>query len=204
MPIENLTQTDAVTYSQIVSLGARCQTTHNIRRHFNHSSGFPFDWWITPLEGLLAILSRPDAEWLYQSNLLERIEDGLTVIHRPTGIQLHHEFPRENGNVVPNYLDFIEKPKARTAALFSKLLALNDNASENILFVREGDDDARLAQALGSLFGNIRWRLASLPKNNLRDGPNWKGDASVWDLDLGTLNARLVNPTLRPFDDSMS
>ena len=45
----------------IVSLGPRCATTYNLRRHYNFATAYPFDWWISPAGGLIQILTKLDA-----------------------------------------------------------------------------------------------------------------------------------------------
>src|SRR5437868_103724 len=121
------------------SLGGRCAVAHNLRRFFDFGEAFPFDWWITPFDGLIKFLAHPDPDWLYDPAKLDLTANKGSVRHSDLGIRLHHEFPRdrvEGQPINPNFRDAIAMPKARTTRLIKKLLAL-DTEGENLVFVRE-------------------------------------------------------------------
>lgn len=200
------------TYSHIVVLGKRCATTHHVRRFFNFGEGYPFDWWITPFGGLLQVLARPDVDWLYDPALIVLTEGRRSVMHMPTGILFHHEFPREpvdaqRGGVAPvrdDFLQHLAKPRARTAQLIQKLLAL-DTPGVRILFVREKGWHARLAPILAERFTRADWTLKMIPPVHAPDftpadpAQKWQGDPGAWDVALSKLDVRLDNPSLKPF-----
>ena len=200
-------------YSHIVSLGRRCATSHNLRRYFNYGEGFPFDWWITPFEGLLQVLERPDVDWLYDPSLMRLTDARRSVRHTPSGILFHHEFareqgaPRELGESPPVREDFLEHlatPRARTAHLLRKFLALNESGNR-ILFIRETGERDKLEPVLAKRFSRADWTLETLakvcsPDFKPADGKQkWQGDPVLWDRILMKLNARLDNPSLKPF-----
>lgn len=196
------------TYSHIVSLGNRCATTHAIRRFFNHGEGYPFDWWITPFQGLIAVLERPDVDWLYDPAMLSLTDKRASVKHAPTSILFHHEFEREDGGggpVLQSFLDQLETPRARTGKLLAKLLAL-DEPGNRVLFVREVGQHEPLTRALAKRFSRADWDLNVIPLTDpgpdfkaKHAGNQWQGDPDVWDRALAKLDVRLDNPSLKPF-----
>ena len=204
------------TYSHIVSLGKRCATTHHLRRFFNHGEGYPFDWWITPFEGLLQVLERPDVDWLYDPALMRLTDERRSVIHEPTKILFHHEFPRDQGAprargmgppVREDFLDHLTTPRARTAKPLGKLLAL-DVSGNRILFVREEGGRERLAAALAKRFLHADWTLKVISAVHSPDFKparptlQWQGDPIMWDRAIQNLNVRLDNPSLKPFSEA--
>lgn len=203
------------TYSHIVVLGKRCATTHNVRRFFNFGEGYPFDWWITPFDGLLQVLKRPDVDWLYDPALIRLTVERRSVRHTPTRIFFHHEFPREpeaspqagrGPPVRADFLEHLEAPRARAAALLKKLLSL-DTPGARILFVRENGDQEVLEAALAERFSKADWTLKVVPMvispGFIPPCPKerWKGDPAAWDRALSVLDVRLDNPSLKPFTD---
>ncbi len=179
--------------TRIISLGGHCPVAHNLRRFFDFGEAFPFDWWITPFEGLLKFLTRPDVDWLYDPEKLELTPDNASVRHRELGILLHHEFPREPSKphpVKPGFLDAIARPKARTTRLVEKLLAL-DVADESLVFIRERECPEpieNLSHVLGVLYRNAAWRLVNL-RHVASDYAvhGWNGDPAPWDTALADL-----------------
>jgi hypothetical protein len=179
--------------TRIISLGGNCAVAHNLRRVFDFGEAFPFDWWITPFEGLLQFLIRPDVDWLYDPAKLELTPDNFSVRHRELGILLYHEFRREPVKphlVKPNFLDAIAGPKARTTRLIEKLLAL-DLAEESLVFVRQRERSepiGNLMPVLGALYRNAEWHLLTVPPvASDRAVHGWKGDPALWDRVLTNL-----------------
>ncbi|HEY5238700.1 MAG TPA: DUF1796 family putative cysteine peptidase [Rhizomicrobium sp.] len=189
----------------IVSLGARCALAYNLRRFYNFRGALPFDWWITSNPGVAGFLRRMDIEYLYDPTQLELSTDAMTVRHRGLNFHLHHEFPRENGNVgaiLPNWLDTIELPKSRTAALVNKFLALN-SPNNRIVFVREQVEATdHIAGCLEPLFFQTEYTFILLPQvpGNLSDKFGWLGDPQLWDKALGALGLSFDSTNHRPFD----
>lgn len=192
--------------TRVVSLGGRCATARHLRRHFNHSDGGLFDWWITPGRAVTDVLDNLTPEYIYgDPDNLVRINGNDTVLHAPSGLHLHHEFPRvgsAHGPVADDYLDHLSKPRQRTAYLMEKFIGLN-RPEETILFVREGDgDEAAIRERLGRLFDKAEWRLVMLPPaSRSLPGDPWYGNDGLWDAELGALGYRLNNPALKPFGD---
>ncbi len=167
MPQETLESFRKRPASHIVSLGSRCAVAHNLRRYYNFNTAYPFDWWITPLRGVIGYLERPDIDFLYSADELVLAEGSATVKHRSLYIELHHEFPRAGGQhsspVVPDFLAWCEAPSARTRRLTERLLQLDDPETR-ILFVREQANATscveQLERALEATFLRATWCLA--------------------------------------------
>ena len=87
--------------TRIISLGGRCAVAHNLRRFFDFGEAFPFDWWITPFDGLIKFLANPDPDWLYDPAELDLTANKGSVRHSDLGIRLHHEFPRDRVEAQP-------------------------------------------------------------------------------------------------------
>jgi hypothetical protein len=136
--------------TDIVSLGGRCATAHNLRRHFNFMSAMPFDWWIS--RSLSGVLSDFDIDKLYNPDLLEVTFDKLSVRHKEYGLLLHHEFPRDKATyrVVPDFRDYLAVPKLRTASLFSKFKRLN-SFERRIVFYREGELESDVTRVISDM-----------------------------------------------------
>ena len=198
--------------TQIVSLGMRCATAYNLRRHFHFRTAFPFDWWVTPLEGLNALLSISlNIDAIYASQNLELTEKAKSVRHKASDVRLHHEFPRQvaviGAPVRQNFLQHVEKPRLRTQHLVDRFLALND-ARERILFVREQNlsslvqaDVISASTQLSRLFPNPEWTLAWIqgPEEEAKFG--WKGDPLSWDGVLSGLDITIDESRHLPFID---
>jgi len=213
----------------IISLGGNCRTAWNVRRFFNFSTAFPFDWWITPWRALDELLSDFDIDRLYCPDLLEevRANDGAiaSIRHRELGIILQHEFPRDwysPGNPVRiDWRESLAKPKHRTRYLLDRFASL-ETAGTRILFVRntlhravDGTNSISpdvTAERLRMLFplANIHLLLINCPIEvrdpainhlNFDDAAEeWRGDWEVWQRALKSTGFRLENATLPAFD----
>lgn len=58
-------------YDYVVSLGANCEVAHHIERYFSIKRRNPFDWWITPFNGLVDALET-DFEHLFRDARVEQ------------------------------------------------------------------------------------------------------------------------------------
>ena len=187
--------------THIISLGKTCAVAYNLRRYFDFDMAFPFDWWVTPPSGLCKLIQKPDPDYLYNPIMLEVTDDKSSVIHKELKIQLHHEFPREWKSagmpVRDDWMDYVEKPKARTTALLRRLLALN-RPDCRLAFVTHGSMELSLIEALEGLFHDAQWTLLSF---NGLDQPrtDWRNDPDVWDRALQVSGLILDRKDHRPF-----
>lgn len=171
-------------FSHVVPLGVSCRVTCQVRLCFDSWKIYPFDWWITPLDGLVRYLAAPAAARLYAAGALEEMRaDGevSAIRSREFGFRLFHDFPRRPGAnalpaVVPDWRSHIAEAAARHEKLLGRLLRLN-RRENRILFVRHrlavgdapGEVDAAAAaglwEALRSLWSeaDIRLLLVNFP-----------------------------------------
>ena len=130
--------------THVVPLGLSCRVSYQVRTYFESTTAYPFDWWLTPIDGFLSYLSDPDPERIYGSGALdELVVDGhvLSVVAPEFGFQLYHEFPRHDVGlptrmVVPDWRDHVHKARAQHTRRLDRLLAL-DRRGRRILFVRD-------------------------------------------------------------------
>jgi hypothetical protein len=219
-----------IEFDYVISLGASCRVTWNLRKAFDFSTAFPFDWWVTPIAAVVSVIEGCDASHLYDPELLversSRSGEISTIEHCGLGIGLHHEFPKSLGDngefILPDWRNHLEKPKLRTQFLLERLYSLN-RPGIKLLFVRHGvgwqSPTFGAAQAVEQLKNAIwvRFNLAhphlllincpgvedaSIAKIEFEDqeGIGWRGDIPAWATALGGLPYRLTNPKLKPFD----
>ena len=213
----------------VISLGGNCRAAWNVRRFFNFSTAFPFDWWITPWRALNELLSDFDIDRLYCPDLLEEVKtkDGAiaSIRHRELGIILQHEFPRDwnsPGNpVCGDWGESIATPKRRTRYLLDRFVSL-DTPGTRILFVRntlhrpvDGTNTISpgvTTERLRALFplANIHLLLTNCPIEANDPGvshldfddaaKDWRGDWEVWHRAFKSTGFRLANSALPTFD----
>ena len=190
--------------SHVVSLGPRCATAYNVRRHYDFGDAFPFDWWITNCKGLEYVLSNPDVDYLYSLDKLIMIESGDSIKHKDLEILFHHEFFRDwslpNNPIKSGWEDNVDVPRKRTQYLMEKFLSLNKSGNR-VFFIREVDnlgESLEIENRLIDLFPDAEWCLAEIPRVQSRVA-GWKGDPVVWDKLLSAFNVNLSNSSLKPF-----
>ncbi len=201
-------------FTHIVSLGYRCRTTRRLRDFFGTSTAFPFDWWITPVEGLVRFLADWDLERLYDpARLAQRRRWGrvICVENRDYGFRLQHDFPMDEPreHVLPGWQAALPEARSRTAHLMAKL-DQQDRGDRNILFVREvrpGEEaaperfaalcaaaQARVPQAQASflLISETGLEPAGWIPLRIKDPVRrpWSGTPAIWDAALASLDFR--------------
>jgi hypothetical protein len=161
------------TFTDVVPIGASCRNTHNVRSHFGSATGYPFDWYVSPLPGVIeAITSGLDPDSVFaDDNLIPTLgADGRisAIVNARYGFEHVHDFPSASGAYRSDWRSLIGRAKARFAHAVSNLRALNA-AGKRILFVRhvrnarEGDTPecvARLQTGLAASFPDARIRVA--------------------------------------------
>jgi hypothetical protein len=144
-------------FTHIVPLGVSCRVTHQIRRCFGVGVAYPFDWWISPLSGLVRYLEDPEPARIYSPGCLEemKVDGRVTAIRsREFGIELFHEFPRtrivvdgqEVSTVAEDWREHVSGQREKHETRLRRLLA-TDAPGNRILFIRHKYDANPEAQA---------------------------------------------------------
>lgn len=144
-------------FTHIVPLGVSCRVTHQIRRCFGVGVAYPFDWWISPLSGLVRYLEDPEPARIYSPACLEEMQvDGrvAAIRSREFGIELFHEFPRtriliegrEVSTVSADWREHVSAQREKHESRLRRLLAA-DASGNRILFIRHKYDANPEAQA---------------------------------------------------------
>lgn len=208
-------------FDEVVSLGWRCRAAKRLRTYFGTAKAYPFDWWVTPIEGAIQFLKDWDVEALYRTSRLHRALGLPSFIrHRDYGISLAHEFEPigwgrgERGFYVtrPGWRRLTAEPKSRTTYLMRQFEAL-DRPGLRVLFVRHlSPDDDRSAATLEALrqavlarAGACRARFLLISADGVEaDGwtsltlpdrsIHWPGDDALWAAALDGLGFRLKRP----------
>ena len=200
-------------FSHIVSLGYRCRTTRRLRDHFGFETAFPFDWWITPVEGAVRFLKDWDLDRLYDERGLREVRrwGRIAYVEQPAyGIRLQHEFPTDEARerVLPGWRAHLDGARSRTAHLMRKFDQL-DRPDRTVLFVRElmqGEEraPARLAELRHAVLERVpqaRAEFVLISRSGVEapgwralkiDDPvrrPWSGTPAIWDAALATLGA---------------
>jgi hypothetical protein len=120
-------------YDRIIGLGGTCQETWNVRHSFGFSRAYPFDWWITPGNSLVAALE-DDMVDRHKLENLAIIGDN-TVLCRKYDILLHHDFRRDAAHkIIADLESQIEQVRNKAKFLWERMLS--DCADGHVLFVR--------------------------------------------------------------------
>jgi hypothetical protein len=162
--------------THVVPIGLSCRVSYQVRSYFGRQIAYPFDWWVTPIDGLTRYLSDPDPDRVYGAGALEEIVvDGhvTSVVAPEFGFQLYHDFPRHDVGlptkvVAPDWRDHIGKQRAFHAGRLGRLLAL-DRPDRRILFVRDrldvdGESTEPAAESVAKLWSTLsnRWGRAEI------------------------------------------
>lgn len=145
---------------KVISLGRACDTAHQIRKNFDQPETYPFDWLITPLEALTALVSNDFEGFLREENLSAQptyVED---VRY---SVRLLHDFP--DHKIESDILRVVQEKYDRRISRWRDALF---NA-EKILFVRGqqyndenvmgAQQSADLLKCLEGLNLQADWRL---------------------------------------------
>jgi hypothetical protein len=201
----------------VVSLGAACRVTYQLRRFFSFGAAFPFDWWVTTRRGVINAIDHTYDPYSCLKPLLA--DEGIrSICTDARDIVFHHEFPRrwaqKGAPVSEAWRDAIPFAKSRFTYLRKRFWSLN-RLGIRILFVRAGADSSATAEEFMAAVNHVIDRpenhflfinAADAPQRVLRlnfddvGGQRWQGDDVVWSQNLERLSIALVNPALKPFD----
>ena len=162
--------------THVVPIGLSCRVSYQVRQYYGSLIAYPFDWWITPIDGLTNYLSDPDPDRLFGAGALdELVVDGhvTSVVAPEFGFQLYHEFPRTDVGlptrvVSADWRDHVAKQRTIHAGRLGRLLALN-KPGRRILFVRDrlnvdGKGADAAAESVAKLWSTLsdRWGRAEI------------------------------------------
>lgn len=194
-------------YDHIVSLGYDCRLAYNLRETFGPLSKYPFDWWITPLSGLLAFLKRGPDEHVVDPALLAPVYQNGKPAHVRNiryGIHLVHAFPRPGGRLSPDWREHLDEVRSKADYLWRRFTNLKSK-SGRVLFVRVvhssdvaagenvGAQVVELLDVLERLFPGLDFDLLLIDAPEpvahprvinleIRDeeGGDWRGKPQLW------------------------
>jgi hypothetical protein len=138
----------------------------------------PFDWWYTPLLGLINLLSDNDPERLYDLESLVEVErrGGTEVFNMRYGIEFSHSFPKGADERLTSdwRIDPLDKFRVVTRRLWEYFVNA-DEPDGRILFFRMATEDdlrkpaaihiadmLRLKEALARIFSRSDFRIVLL------------------------------------------
>jgi len=191
----------------VISLGTNCEIAFNIRNTFGTERAYPFDWWITPIQSVAAIVRDGFALEVNPNNLFHA---GVmpSIVNRKYGLLHHHDF----GRLSPDAAD--ESWKAMIPAVADKYRALGERffydvaRAGTVLFIINGDGGHRAYTAsrpldetvyleilatLRTLFPHTRSRLAIF--NSQSEATDAAHNAARADADI------FVGPVVKDYGD---
>jgi Putative papain-like cysteine peptidase (DUF1796) len=165
-----------------ISLGPACQTAFNLRRFTGISRAFPFDWWVTPLHAVVAVIESR-FELAIEPGNLEITPDRHSVLNKAFELLHHHDFRRVCGSVAPLDPSEVAGLRAKIAHLGGRFMSEVAAAREVGLFLSEvmsvnrytrrphdpRESCSRLFHVLGRAFPRTRFRLFVADPGPLRD-----------------------------------
>ena len=133
-------------FNVAISLGEVCQPAWYLRESHLRKQSFPFDWLITPFEGLLQFISNEGDFFLEKENLLFNVKSSIvpnevdgSVLENLYGFYLYHDFDFEkdekiktfNETCVQNYDTIKNKYQRRKVRLeLKKYMGKNEITKE--------------------------------------------------------------------------
>jgi hypothetical protein len=166
-----------VVFRRILSIGANCETAHQLRRTDRYQTASLFDWLVTPLDSVIAVLADDGARLATE---FLSANEGTSVRCAAYDVLYHHEFPRAAQDLVSFSTDAIDRCRSKMTHKMQTLLqALS--APEPVLLIRgypasdlgwdrfhasgtdaSADDLNKLAAAVGQRFPKADFRLLVL------------------------------------------
>ncbi len=163
-----------VAFHEVLSLGADCEAANGLRLLDRHGIRGLFDWLVTPLDAVAAILADDGAR------LAERfvaVQNGTSARCDAYGVLYHHELPRDAENQIVFSSDLLAVCRSKLRHKMESFRRACEDAAGPILFLRVGpatdlpwdrfasgacaraSDFDDLALALGRRFPRLDFRL---------------------------------------------
>ncbi len=191
----------------VISLGTNCEAAFNIRNTFETERAYPFDWWITPIQSVPAIL-RDRFQLEVAAHNLVHPGTPTSILNRKYGLLHHHDFGHLSADVGD------ESWKALIPAVADKYRALGERfffdvaRARDVLFVVNSDGHHAaytpprpldetvyldILEAVRTLFPRTRSRLAIF--NSVHEPFDAAHKAADADSDI------LVGPVVKDYGD---
>ncbi len=181
-------------FDTVISLGARCQVAHQLRRKFPHLKSQFFDWLNTPDQALVEILNEgmkgfPDDLPLSLGPSHQHQFNHRHIIEGRFGTLLSHDFINDGSDIYDQWKSVKEKYKKTTSRFHETV-----ERSDNILFVRMSfgltgslgyDTDSRanhdlaidIKKAIVRTFPNLKFSLLLI--SHVREDETVDGNLTV-------------------------
>lgn len=175
-------------FHKVLSLGMACDTAFQIRRNFAQTEAYPFDWWITPYDGLRELIAGDFAGLLSEENL-ER--SGQYVVDHRFGLAMMHDF--EN---LERFRDTLDAVRAKYRRRISRWLALFTNPV-SVLFVRgqQYADDSVIGESKArALLALLRDKYPKAQVHLLVQNPPEAGIPELMEDNLWILQLKTPDP----------
>lgn len=124
-----------VRFARILSLGGDCEASHGLRLNGLHETRSVFDWLVTPLDAVLAVLADDGARL---GRRFVAAHNGTSVRCDDYGVLYHHEMPRDPENAVRFSSEILDTCRSKLAHKMSTFLRACETASGPLLFLRTG------------------------------------------------------------------
>lgn len=158
-------------YDEVISLGKDCQAAFQLRNYGLRKEAYPFDWLVTPIDGLGLFLGTHGAHFLDPDKLVYLNASGpyFHVWDSQFNFLIYHDFQ------TPDYMSDYEEVKVKYERRIARLFKLM-NSNKRVLFVRCWITRAEaeyLDDLISCHFPKLNYTLLVL--NNSKDfKSNWK------------------------------
>jgi hypothetical protein len=149
----------------IVSLGSACSVAGALRDNGLRHIAYPFDWLVSPFNGLCQAISDDFKHFLQEDSLTIRTFDRFGIVDY-YGFEFVHDFPADRPNdsfavlngenhvtggiVVDNWKEFLPTIKEKYARRITRLNTLL-TGSDTVYFIRYGDTTKAQAMILKNI-----------------------------------------------------
>jgi hypothetical protein len=182
-------------FDKVLSVGHACDVAHQVRRHFQQTEAYPFDWLTTPLDGLVRLVENDFADFLDETVL---VAEGKYLRDARYGVRFLHEF--ENPARFRDNLADVRAKYERRIERWRRLM----ESGPSVLFVRSeqyvnaANIDEAKARALLAL---LRRKYARADVHLLVQNPPAAGISEVIDDNLWLLQLKVPEPWIWSGDD---
>ncbi len=176
-------ETDISMYDNYVSLGSNCEPAFQLRRLLGRDAAFFFNWLVTPLDTLVAVIAS-DFAGVYAKENLQPTADAGMVLDVGSGLKFHSAFRKELGRNLsgPRFDELYAESAAKYAMLAERFRTLARSTSRVAYLVKTADAEARaktvmLRDVLSDRYPDHDFTLVVLQTSD-REEADW-GEARI-------------------------